>query len=279
MSKKNPITVSSWTLGDQCKFEDRVIAAKEAGYEGIGLRAETYVDALNEGLHDEDILAILDKHDMKVTEVEYIVQWCEEHRSYEQKYKEQMCFHMCELFGVGHINCGLMENYSVEYTAQKLKELCQRAGKYIIGVEPMPYSGIPNLQKGWEVVKASGCENAMLILDTWHWVRANQPFEKVIDMIPADKIVSVQINDVQARPYAKEVLRDESMHDRVAPGCGYGDTAGFCKMLQKKGVKPNAVGVEVICDEYVEKGVDFAAKYTYDNAVKVLKEAWPEMVD
>ena len=103
-------------------------------------------------------------------------------------------------------------------------------------------------------------------------------FEKVIDMIPADKIVSVQINDVQARPYAKEVLRDESMHDRVAPGCGYGDTAGFCKMLQKKGVKPNAVGVEVICDEYVEKGVDFAAKYTYDNAVKVLKEAWPEVL-
>ena len=47
MSKKNPITVSSWTLGDQCKFEDRVIAAKEAGYEGIGLRAETYVDALS----------------------------------------------------------------------------------------------------------------------------------------------------------------------------------------------------------------------------------------
>ena len=126
MSKKNPITVSSWTLGDQCKFEDRVIAAKEAGYEGIGLRAETYVDALNEGLHDEDILAILDKHDMKVTEVEYIVQWCEEHRSYEQKYKEQMCFHMCELFGVGHINCGLMENYSVEYTAQKLKEVLEK---------------------------------------------------------------------------------------------------------------------------------------------------------
>ena len=152
MSKKNPITVSSWTLGDQCKFEDRVIAAKEAGYEGIGLRAETYVDALNEGLHDKDILAILDKHDMKVTEVEYIVQWCEEHRSYEQKYKEQMCFHMCELFNVGHINCGLMEDYSVEHTAQKLKELCQRAGKLVIGVEPMPYSGIPNMEKGLSLI-------------------------------------------------------------------------------------------------------------------------------
>ena len=185
---------------------------------------------------------------------------------------------MCELFGVKQINCGLMENYSIEHTAQKLKELCLRAKDIIIGVEPMPYSGIPDLEKGWKVVEASGCDNAKIILDTWHWVRANQPFEKVIDMIPADKIVSVQINDVQARPYAKEVLRDESMHDRVAPGCGYGDTAGFCKMLQQKGVKPNAVGVEVICDEYVEKGVDFAAKYTYDNAVKVLKEAWPEVL-
>ena len=61
MSKEFPITVSSWTLGDQCKFEERVKAAKEAGYDGIGLRAETYVDALNEGLHDEDILAILEK--------------------------------------------------------------------------------------------------------------------------------------------------------------------------------------------------------------------------
>ena len=166
--RKYPITVSSWTLGDQCKFEDRVIAAKKAGYDGIGLRAETYVDALAEGLHDEDILAILDKHGMKCTEVEYIVQWAENNRSYEQKYKEQMCFHMCELFGVKQINCGLMENYSVEHTAQKLRELCQRAGKWIIGVEPMPYSGIPDIKKGWAVVKAT--------LNFWQTSRQTRSF-------------------------------------------------------------------------------------------------------
>ena len=277
MSKKNPITVSSWTLGDQCKFEDRVIAAKEAGYEGIGLRAETYVDALNEGLYDEDILAILDKHGMKVTEVEYIVQWAEDNRSYEQKYKEQMCFHMCDLFGVNHINCGLMENYSVEHTAQKLKELCHRAGKRIIGVEPMPYSGIPDLKKAWDVVKASGAENAYMILDTWHWVRANQPMDlALLEDIPADKIVAVQINDVHDRAYAKSILRDESMHDRLAPGTGYGDTAAFCRMLREKGVEPKAMGVEVISDAILAKGVAEAAKYNFDNTVKVLAEAWPE---
>ena len=227
MSKEFPITISSWTLGDQCKFEDRVKAAKEAGYEGIGLRAETYVDALNEGLFDKDILAILDKYDMKVTEVEYIVQWAEEHRSYEQKYKEQLCFHMCELFNVEQINCGLMENYSVEYTAQKLRELCHRAGKYIIGVEPMPYSGI---------------------------------------------------NDVWERPYATTILRDESMHDRLAPGTGIGTTVPFVKMIKEKGIKPNAIGVEVISDANLEKGIEYAAKHTYENTKKVLEEAWPEVL-
>ena len=207
MSKKYPITISSWTLGDQCKFEERVIAAKEAGFDGIGLRAETYVDALNEGLKDADILDILEKHNMKVTEVEYIVQWAETHRSYEQKYKEQMCFHMCELFGVNHINCGLMEDYSVEYTAQKLRELCERAGKYTIGLEPMPYSGVPTMKKGWDIVRESGCENAKLICDTWHWVRANQPLDvEVIKDIPAEKIVSIQINDVWERAYAKSIF-------------------------------------------------------------------------
>ena len=280
MSKEFPITISSWTLGDQCKFEDRVIAAKNAGYEGIGLRAETYVDALNEGLFDKDILAILDKHGMKVTEVEYIVQWAEEHRSYEQKYKEQMCFHMCELFNVGHINCGLMEDYSVEHTAQKLKELCQRAGKLVIGVEPMPYSGIPNMEKGWAVVKESGCDNAKLIMDTWHWVRANQPIDlEVIKDIPADKIVSIQINDAYERPYADSILRDESMHDRLAPGTGAKDTAGFVKMIKDAGVDPKVIGVEVISDEILGRGLKEAAAYTYENTEKVLKEAWPEMVD
>ena len=277
MSKLSPITISSWTLGDQCTFEDRVKAAKEAGYEGIGLRAETYVDALQEGLTDQDILAILDKYDIKVTEVEYIVQWAEENRSYEQKYKEQMCFHMCDLFNVGHINCGLMENYSVEYTAQKLKELCARAGHRIIGVEPMPYSGLPNFDKAYAVVKASGADNAMLILDTWHWVRADQPY-RALTKEEAEKVISIQINDAYDRPYAFSILRDESMHDRLAPGTGAKDTAGFVRMIKEAGIEPKVIGVEVISDEILGRGLVEAAAHTFDNTVKVLEEAWPEQL-
>lgn len=277
MSALYPITISSWTLGDQITFEERVKAAKAAGFEGIGLRAETYVDALAQGLHDEDILAILERYGIACTEVEYITMWAEDQRTYEQKYKEQICFHMCRLFGVGHINCGLMENYSVEHTAQKLRELCGRAGDYVIGVEPMPYSGIPDLKKAWEVVEKSGCKNAKLILDTWHWVRANQPFD--LCGVPGDAIVSIQINDVHDRAYAPSILRDESMHDRLAPGTGYGDTAGFVRMVKEAGVKPKAVGVEVISDFYLAEGADIAARNVYAGAKQVLEEAWPELLE
>ena len=58
MSKQHPLTISSYTLGTKVTFEERVIAAKNAGYEGIGLRAENFIAALQEGLHDEDILNI-----------------------------------------------------------------------------------------------------------------------------------------------------------------------------------------------------------------------------
>lgn len=278
MSKEHPITVSSWTLGDKCTFEERVKAAADAGYEGIGLRAETYVDALNEGLTDQDLLDILDKYGIKCTEVEYIVQWCEEPRSYEQKYKEQMCFHMCDLFGVKHINTGLMEDYSIEYTAKKLQELCARAKGYIIALEPMPYSGLPNMKKTWAIMEAANCDNAMLLLDTWHWVRANQSYDSLTPE-QAKKVISIQIDDAYQRPYADSVLRDESMHDRLAPGTGAADTVGFLKMIKDAGIEPKVIGVEVINDKILGKGVESAAKETFAGTKQVLQEAWPEMLD
>ena len=72
MSQNNPITISSWSLGDQCSLEERIKAAKSAGFEGIGLRAENYVDALDAGLSDADMLALLQKYGMRVTESKYV---------------------------------------------------------------------------------------------------------------------------------------------------------------------------------------------------------------
>ena len=100
----------------------------------------------------------------------------------------------------------------------------------------------------------------------------------VLADVPADKVVSIQIKDVWERPYATTILRDESMHDRLAPGTGIGCTAAFVKMVKEKGIKPNAIGVEVISDAILAKGLEYAANHTYENTKKVLEEAWPEVL-
>lgn len=275
--KKLPLTISSYTLGSEVSFEDRVRIAKEAGFGGIGLRAENYVDAKNAGITDKDMLAILEKYKMRVSEVEYITSWgTKEDRNAAQQEKEQTIYHMAHLFGVKHINCGLLEKLPEEDVVVALKELCNRAGDLIIGLEFMPYSGVPDLASAWRIVKASNRDNAQLIFDTWHWARANQSPEFITE-VPAEKIVSIQICDVLDRPYVK--LRDESLHDRIAPGLGFGNTVDFVRMLKEHGVSPRAIGVEVISDRYVGQGLEFAAETVYNSTVSVLEKAWPELIN
>ncbi len=272
--KRPPITISSYTLGTEVSFEDRVKHAKEAGFEGIGLRAENYIDAKNAGVTDEMMLAILEKYDMEVTEVEYITAWgTKEDRTEAQQEKEQVIYHMARLFDVGHINCGLLEMMPENEIVDALTELCERAGELIIGLEFMPYSGVPDLASAWRIVDACGKDNAMLILDTWHWARARQTYDMIAD-IPVEKIVSVQMSDVIKLPY--EQLRDESLHDRMPPGTGFGDTLGFARMLKEHGVNPRVISVETISDRMVATGVDNAANTVYKAIKNVMNQAWPE---
>lgn len=272
-----PITISSFTLGTEVSFRDRARFAAEAGFDGIGLRAENYIDAKNAGVTDEEMFQILDEYNIKVTEVEYITMWArEEDRTEAQQEKEQTTFHMARLFNVGHINCGLMEKLSEDETAVALGQLCDRAGELIIGLEFMPYSGVPDLVTAWNIVRKSNRENAMLICDTWHWVRSNQAYD-MIKSVPADKIVSIQLCDVQKTALPLEILRNESMHDRLFPGEGFGDTVGFVKMLKNHGVNPRVIGVETISDSKVGTGVQSAAKGAFAAVKKVLDEAWPEV--
>ena len=70
-----PLVVSSYTLGTEVGFQDRVRAAAAAGYEGIGLRAENYWDARAAGLDDDAMREIAVQHGVPILEVEYITAW------------------------------------------------------------------------------------------------------------------------------------------------------------------------------------------------------------
>jgi sugar phosphate isomerase/epimerase len=262
-----PLVVSSYTLGTDVGFADRVRAAAAAGFDGIGLRAENYRAA---GMDDAAMLAVAAQHGVRILEVEYLTGWgTADDRDEAQQEKEQTVFAMARAFGVRHLNAGLLEKLPVGVTAEAFAALCERAGPDLtVALEFMPYSGVPDLATAWEIVR--GVRNAALIVDAWHWARAGQrPAD--LDGVPAERIVSVQLCDVRAEPM--EAPRAESLGHRLPPGQGHGNTVGMLRALRAHGVAPAVVAVEVISDELVARGVDVAARVAADAARAALATA------
>jgi sugar phosphate isomerase/epimerase len=267
-----PLIVSSYTLGTEVGFEDRVRAAAAAGYEGIGLRAENYWDAQAAGLDDTAICEIAAQNGVPILEVEYITAWgTPQDRDAAQQEKEQAVFHMARAFGVRHLNTGLLEKLPLDVMTEAFAALCDRAGDDLtVALEFMPYSGVPDLATAWQIIDDADRANGALIVDVWHWARAGMtPAD--LDPVPADRIVALQLCDVLEHPM--QPPRAESLGHRLPPGHGYGDVVGLVRALRETGVQPRLVTAEVISDELVSRGVDTAARTTADAAREVLRAA------
>lgn len=267
MTNTPPFVVSSYTLGTTVGFAERARAAAQAGYDGIGLRAENYWDA---GIDDGTMLDIAEQQGVRILEVEYLTGWgTAADRDEAQQAKEQTVFHMARAFGVRHVNAGLLEMLPLDTMIEAFAALCERAGPDLtVALEFMPYSGVPDLATAWQVVQAAA--NGALIVDGWHWARAGQ---RAADLagVPAERIVSVQLCDVRKEPM--QPSRAESLGYRLPPGQGYGDTVGMVRALADHGVAPAVLTVEVISDELVARGVNVAAQVTADAAREVLAGA------
>jgi sugar phosphate isomerase/epimerase len=266
-----PLVLSSYSLGTTVGFEDRVRAAAAAGFDGIGLRAENYWDALRDGLDDDTMKDVGARHGIAVLEVEYLTAWgTPVDRDAAQQEKERTVFHMARAFGVGHLNTGLLEKPPLDVVTRAFAELCDRADGLTVALEFMPYSGVPDLATAWRILDAAGRANSGLIIDVWHWARAHSTSADLAG-VPPDRILAVQLCDVREHPM--EPLRAESLGHRLPPGQGFGDPVGLLRDLQEHGVEPRVVAVEVISDELVARGVDTAATILGEAARDVLGRA------
>lgn len=267
-----PLVLSSYTLGTRVAFPDRVRAAAAAGFEGIGLRAENYWDAIEAGLDGPAMAEIAASAGVPVLEVEYVTGWgTAADRTPEQQRKERTVVEMARTFGVRHLNAGLLEHLPVEQITEEFAGLCDRVGPELtVALEFMPYSGVPDLATTGRILRDAGRSNGAVIVDVWHWARSGMTAADLA-AVPAAAIVAVQLCDVQATPM--DPLRAESLGHRLPPGQGYGDAAGMVRALHEHGATPAVVTVEVISDALVAQGVEQAAAVSHAAAVDVLRSA------
>ncbi len=163
-------------------------------------------------------------------------------------FTEDDIFRMAEGLGVESLN--LIETFGnpvdTEAAAERFARLADRCAGYglRIQLEFMPFSGIANLEKAWDIVRLAGAPNGGLTFDTWHYFRGDVN-EALLRTIPGERIFQVQFAD--AMWALKGTLVEDLLHHRLFPGEGEFPLREVAKVLGETGTDA-AVGVELFSD-------------------------------
>lgn len=229
-------------------FAERVRAAAANGFAGISMWMSHYDEARAEGLSNADMRAILDREGVALAMLEYITAWAKgpAERAAAVEETARICGIAREL-GSDTVLAVTMEP-AIDPTAatEGLALACDVASGYgqRLGVEFLPWTGIPNLAAAWPLVRDAGRPNAGLVLDTWHWFRSG-PDPDLLRTIPGEKVIHLQISDAPAEPEPNVV--EETIGRRLLPGEGDIDLAGLLRLLDETG-RQGPTAVEVFSD-------------------------------
>ena len=241
----------------------RVSAAAAAGFRGIGLRLSDYLSA---ELSDAEIRDLLDRHDVRVLELEHTWDW-----ALGEDPAEEAMFGLADRIGVQHLNVPMFDAHPLGDLVEPFAALCDRAARHdvLVGFEFLPYSHVRTIGEVWQVVSTASRPNGGITFDLWHWFRSGGRPADLAD-VPAAAIVTVQLCDV--RPEPAPDLMDEGRHHRLLPGHGTGDTAGALRALREHGVSA-PVSVEVFSDDLDTHPAADAARLAFDAGAAVLAAA------
>ncbi|MGY0061989.1 sugar phosphate isomerase/epimerase family protein [Streptomyces sp. LZ34] len=283
------LTLSALTLRT-ASFGERVRAAAQAGFTGIGLAVHQYRRARAEGWTDARLAALLSEYGLRLTEVELLRHWARPRRYDERRRSEDdTVFRIAETFGARRVNAGMFDEHPYQDLVDGLRAAAERAERAgaVLGLEFMPFSGIRDLGLAARVVSAvrsprptgaasapasapaSASASPGLILDAWHLTRGRTRPEEIA-ALPPGAVVSVQLDDVLPTPLSDTL--HEARHQRQLPGEGAADLTGLLRLLCRAGVQA-PVSVEVLSDDLDARAPAETAARAYRTTCRVLATA------
>lgn len=249
MSPGDQLVLSHFSLGRYVDFEQRVAAAADAGYAGIGLWFGDYVQLRAAGRSDADLRAMLVHHGLRVTEFEALRGWAADGEVLATSREHEAIIHrMADALGPGG-SFQVLGPYpgSLDEAAEALAGVCDRAAEHGLrgAIEFLPeMTNIPDAGAAWELARRADRPNIGLCVDSWHHFRGAADLD-LLTAVPADRIVSVQLNDGPAQRVHDDYYLD-CTQTRMPPGEGDFDLAGFLGALEGVTVP---ISVEVLSVE------------------------------
>ncbi|MBS4176146.1 sugar phosphate isomerase/epimerase family protein [Lederbergia citrea] len=251
--------LSTAGIGEVKNVEELVLLASENGFGAIDVSGQELRDFIGQkGL--EEAKAFLQEHQVKIGSIGLPVEW----RHSDEKFREGLSALLNDAKTAAEFGCTSCCTYvlpSTDYNAahfmalatKRLKLCAQILNEYGINLG-LEYVGPHHLRTAWknpfiwdlkstlDWIDAIGELNVGLLLDSYHWYTAGESYEDLLALKPA-QITHVHLND------AKDVPIDEVLdNDRVYPGEGVIDLAGFLKALNEIGYK-GAIVQEILTIE------------------------------
>jgi sugar phosphate isomerase/epimerase len=249
-------------------FEDRMEAAGNAGFKGIGLVHNGMMDTVDK-IGYPTMKAILEKNGIKHVELEFLVDWYHtgERRRQSDKVRQEL-LEAAKALGARSIKIGPgigEDTADIDLMVKEFTLLSQQAAEVGANVvlEIMPFSNVRTIETALAIVEGANQPNGGLLLDIWHLQRGGIDF-KDISKIPARFIKSIELND--AHKYAIEPLWMDTIHKRVLPGDGTFDVPAFIKAVQAAGYE-GPWGLEVLSDTHRKLPLEQMANRAYETTI------------
>jgi sugar phosphate isomerase/epimerase len=260
-------TGREWSLFD---VVDRVTAAADAGFRGLGLWHADLLHVLERRSLPE-LRTILDDGGIVHLELEFLWDWFldpgtdERRRSDERR---RVLLEAAAALGARYVKVGNFAGRQVPIglLTERFAELCAEAAEYRthIAYEFMYRDAtIDSLDAARSVVRGAGAANGGLALDLWHVVDLGVS-PAAIRELPAGTVIAAEVSDGECSP-APGTRR--TLRDRRLPGDGDFDIAGFVAAVRATGFQ-GPWGVELLSAAIGDVGPAELARRAYRSTIE-----------
>jgi sugar phosphate isomerase/epimerase len=225
--------LSHLSLAPDHPVEDRVASAAASGFAGIGLSTKQYRQLEADGFAPAGLHDLLDEHAICLAEVEVVRGWARGGADDT----EAVAWRMADAFQCRYLQAIGPYEGTVDDAGRAFAGLCERAGDHglVVGIEFLPFTNIVTAADALDIVERADRPNGGVCVDIWHHVRGAADLD-LIRRLPAERVLAVQMSDGPLRPEDDDYLSD-CLDNRLAPGAGAFDAAGFVRVLRGMGVR------------------------------------------
>jgi len=236
-------------------FLERLEPARRAGYRGVSMQPPEREKLAAAGVSDAELRTRIADHGLELAEFDAITTWLPgavPPASFAPAFARALLGQTPEKLipiaaSIGARSLTVVELYGArphaDLAAEHFARICDLAAPHglLVHLEFLPWTGIPDLRSGWEIVRRAGRPNGGLLIDSWHLFRSGSALDE-LRRIPGDRVLAVQLDDAPAKPEAD--LFEETQHGRLLPGEGSFDLVGLIRALDAIGSRA-PLGVEV----------------------------------